>query len=375
MKSLFVFIACSFLTFICLAQENGSQITIGTTYTITSTSLNEEVAVQVYTPDGYSKSEKKYPVLFILDGQHYFLSAVGIQKAIREPRAIPEMIVVGITINEAFRWTWFGDEKEKFSIFLMDEVLPFVTSKYKTNKEHIIFGWEAAAYYVSELLLKHPEVFNGGIATNGGYASKEIVKDFSATKATYLYMANSKKDVYNIAETEEFHTILKEYSPQNLLWKYDLYNDEVHESLAHLALYKGLKFYYHNYNSLAFESIQQYVDLGGMEYLTRYFKERGERFGGDGTIDHNTKNGLIWLAWNRDNFEYFKQFMVEFKDVLVTKRYASAYWQNRFGQFYLKHKDYPNAIKYFNAGLSKYPNSNFEKQMKEGLAKAKSWKE
>ncbi|NER17611.1 alpha/beta hydrolase-fold protein [Spongiivirga citrea] len=375
MKLLFAFITCSFLITICPAQENNSQISIGVNHIIKSSNLNEERVIQVHTPDGYSESEQKYPVLYILDGQQYFLSGVGVQKALRKPRAIPKMIIVGINDNESSRWTWFGDEKEKFSSFLIDEVIPFINSSYRTNEEHIIFGWEGAAYYASELILKHPEAFNGVILSNGGYASKEIIKDFSKTKATYLYMANSKKDIYNISYTAEFHEILKEHGPQNLVWKYDLYNDEIHESLAHLALYKGLKFYYHNYNSLVFESIQQYIDLGGMDYLNTYFKERAKRFGGNEAIDNSTKNGLIWLAWNKDNFKYFNLFMTEFKDVLTTKRYASAYWQNRFGQFYLKHKDYQNAINHFNAGLTKYPNSRFEKQMKEGLSDAKSRKD
>ncbi|WP_298511572.1 alpha/beta hydrolase-fold protein [uncultured Kordia sp.] len=374
MKLLFTFITCSMLTTLCLAQENSSKITVGTSYSIESTILNEKRVIQVYTPDGYSASKQQYPVLYILDGQQYFLSGVGLLKSIRSPRAIPEMIVVGITDNESSRWTWFGDEKEKFSRFLIDEVIPFVKANYSTNEERVIFGWEGGAYYASELLLTHPEIFNGAILSNGGYASKEMLKDFTTDKATYLYMANSKKDIYNIDYTEEFHEILKENSPKNLVWNYDLHNNEVHESLAHLALYKGLKFYYHNYNSLVFESIQQYIDLGGMEYLTSYFKGRSERFGFDNTIDNSTKNALIWLAWKRDRFEYFKLFMTEFKDVLTTKRYDSAYWQHRFGQFYLKHKDYPNAIKYFNTGLSKYPNSRFEKQMKEGLMEAKNRK-
>ena len=111
-----------------------------------------------------------------------------------------------------------------------------------------------------------------------------------------------------------------------------------------------------------------------MDYLTTYFKERAKRFGGVETINDDTKNALIWLAWNRNNFEYFTIFMNQFKDVLTTKRYASAYWQNRFGQFYLKHKDYKNAIKYFETGLSQYPNSNFEVDMKKGLVDAKAGK-
>ena len=225
------------------------------------------------------------------------------------------------------------------------------------------------------MILKQSETFDGAIITDGGYAYEDQVKGFTSEKEVYLFMANSRKDIYNIGSTDSFNEILRNNAPKNLIWNYSLFNDEVHESLAHLSIYKGLKYYYHNYNSPVFESIQQYIDLGGMDYLTTYFKARAKRFGGEGHIDESTKNGLIWLAWNRNDFEYFNIFMNEFKDVLTTKRYASAYWQNRFGQFYLKHKDYQNAITYFNAGLTKYPNSNFEEEMKQGLMDAKAKKD
>ena len=372
MKILLIFIMCSFINTICIAQENNPQITIGINHTIKSSILNQDRTIQIYTPDGYSDSEQEYPVLYILDGQWYFLSGVAIQKALRTPGAIPEMIIVGINNSNPLRRTLFGNENKKFTDFLINEVIHFIDSNYRTNKERVIFGWEAAAYYISELILEKSEVFNGAIITDGGYASEDSVKEFNSKKDIYLFMANSKKDIYYISSTEAFHEILKENNPTNLIWKYELFNDEVHETLAHLAMYKGLKYYYHNYDSLVFESIQQFIDLGGMGYLATYFKERAKRFGGDDHIDESTKNGLIWLAWDRNNFEYFNIFMTEFKDVLTTRRYASAYWQNRFGQFYLKHKDYQNAIKYLNTGLTKYPNSNFEEEMQRGIVDAKN---
>lgn len=372
MKPLFLFIMCCFLNTICIAQEDNSQINIGINHTIKSSILNQDRTIQIYTPNGYSDSKKEYPVLYILDGQWYFLSGVAIQKALRTPGAIPEMIVVGINNSNPLRRTLFGDENEKFTNFLINEVIQYIDSNYRTNQERVIFGWEAAAYYISELILEKSEFFNGAIITDGGYASEDLVNKFSSKKDVYLFMANSRKDIYYIGSTEAFHTILKKSNPKNLIWKYNLFNDEVHETLAHLAIFKGLKYYYHNYDSPVFESIQQYIDLGGMDYLTTYFEDRAKRFGGDGNIDDSTKNGLIWLAWNRNNFEYFNIFMNEFKDVLSTERYASAYWQNRFGQFYLSYKDYKNAIKYFNVGLKNYPNSNLETEMKQGLSKAKA---
>ena len=335
MKRLIIALVCCFLSINISAQTENNQISIGTNHTIQSSILQQDRTIQIYVPDSYNESDQSYPVLYILDGQWYFSSGVSVQKALRTPGAMPEMIVIGINNSNPLRRTLFGDENEKFTDFLKNEVVQYIDSNYRTTDERVIFGWEAAAYYISELILKEENIFSGAIITDGGYAEEDLLQAFSSEKAVYLFMANSKKDIYYVGSSDAFNELLKNNRHKNLIWTYELFNDEVHETLGHLAMFKGLRYYYHNYDSLVFESIQQYIDLGEIDYLTTYFKERAIRFGGDGKIDDSTKNGLIWLAWNRNNYEYFSFFMAEFADVLSTERYASAHWQNRFGQFYL----------------------------------------
>jgi len=373
MKKVFLII-CLFTLVFTFAQTKGTSINIGTNYTINSKILNQDRDIQVYLPDSYGSSKQKYPVLYILDGQWYFTNGVAIQKSLRTPGAIPEMIVVGIKNSNPLRRTLFNADSDKFTSFLKNEVIAFIDYTYRTTKERVIFGWEAAAYYISEMILEDNDLFSGAIITDGGYASEKTVKGFHADKDIYLYMANSRRDIYYISSSDAFNKILKQNNPKNLKWKYDLFNDEVHETMPHLALYKGIQFYYHNYDSLVFESIEAYVNAGGIPYLKSFFKERAKRFGGDGKIDDSTKNSLIWLAWKRDNYKYFSFFMEEFKDVLKTKRYASAYWQNRLGQFYLKHKAYKNAIKFFENGIKNHPNSRLDETMKKALKTAQESK-
>ncbi len=356
----------------CFAQVKGAPITIGTNYTINSKILDQDREVQIYLPDSYTTSQQNYPVLYILDGQRFFTNGVSIQKSTKAPLEIPEMIVVGINSSRELRRTLFGDESTKFTSFIKNEVISFIDSNYRATKERVIFGWEAAAYYISEMILEEKDLFSGAIITDGGFASEETVKGFNSDKEIYLYMANSRKDIFYIASSDAFNDVLIKNNQKNLRWKYELFNDEVHQTMPHLAMYKGIRYYYHNFPGLIFENIQAYINAGGIPYLKSYFKERAKRFGGDGKIDDSTKNRLIWLARDRDNFKYFSFFMTKFSDVLSTERYANAYWQNRFGQFYLLHKDYNNAIKYFNIGLTKYPNTNFEAEMKQGLNEAKN---
>ena len=65
-------------------------------------------------------------MLYILDGQWYFLSGVAIQTAMKTPRAVPGMIVVGINTSDSSRRSLFSDKKEKFTDFLVKEVVPYI---------------------------------------------------------------------------------------------------------------------------------------------------------------------------------------------------------------------------------------------------------
>ena len=190
------------------AQTLSSPVTIGTNYTITSKILEQDRVIQIYLPDSYTSSEQNYPVLYILDGQRFFTNGVSIQKSSMAPLDIPEMIVVGINSKRELRRALFGNH-DKFTSFIKNEVILFVDSNYRTTKERLIFGWEAAAYYVSEMILKEKDLFSGAIITDGGFASEEIVKGFNSDKEIYLYIANSKKDIYYVSSSDDFSEILK----------------------------------------------------------------------------------------------------------------------------------------------------------------------
>ena len=251
------------------AQTKGEPINIGSNYTINSKILDQERDIQIYLPNSYNTSTEAYPVLYILDGQRFFTNGVSIQKSLNTPAAIPEMIVVGISTRE-LRRSLFGDDA-KFSSFLRMDVIRFIDSNFRTTKERVIFGWEAAAYYISKMILKEKDLFSGAIISDGGYASEKIVQEFYSDKEIYLYMANSKKDIYYISSSDAFNEVLKKNNPKNLRWKYELFNDEVHQTMPHLAMFKGLRYYYHNFDSLVFENIETYINAGEIPYLKSFF--------------------------------------------------------------------------------------------------------
>ncbi|RKE95375.1 alpha/beta hydrolase-fold protein [Ichthyenterobacterium magnum] len=373
MKLFIIALIYCFLSANTFAQQGSSEISIGTNHTIHSKILNQDRELQVYLPDNYKDSGKLYPVLYILDGQWYFLNGIAIQKSTRSSHYFPDMIVVGIKTTNPLRRSLYGRNSENFLLFLEKEVIKYVDDNFKTTNTRILFGWENAANFASSVILHEKQIFDAVIVSNGAFASNEEIDAFDALENStikYLYIAGSTKDIYSIGYSEAFSNALQEKNPKNLMYKSELFNDETHGSLSYLAMHFGLKHYYHNYLPLNFSSIKDYENKGGIEYLTNYFKERGNRFGLSTEIDDSVKNTLIWLAWSSDNFNSFKYFMTQFSEVLSTRRYASGYWQNRIGQFYLKHKDYDSAIKHFKHGIATFPDARQLKDMYSGLGDA-----
>lgn len=356
--------------FFCFASLLQGQPNIKYTVSVQSEHLNSQENIQVYLPKSYNEENKKYPVLYILDGQWFFLNGVAVQETLRGDGLMPEMIVIGVDFkSRSYHDSLHSNHWDALSKYIQEELPSFVDQNYRTTEDRVVFGWENPSFMVCEFLFQENPKFSGFISSNGGYVEDEMLEAFQSYegKQLYLYLANSKKDIYTVRSSDETAEKLKGESLNNLTWKYSYFNEETHESLAYTSLYQGLRFYYHNYGSKVFSGTKEFYDEGGLEALENYFEVRSKRFGTDPEIDASTKNSLIWLAWKHDDFASFKLFMTEFADVLITRRYASAYWQNRLGQFYLKYRDAAHAIKYFERGINQYPDTRYMEVMHAGL--------
>ncbi|NQX82337.1 MAG: tetratricopeptide repeat protein [Flavobacteriaceae bacterium] len=346
------------------------------TIKIDSKSLNEAQEIQIYLPDSYDTSNKKYPVLYILDGQWHFINGVGIQKSLRLPGVLPEMIVVGITnknTNDPLRRTILINQSDKYIQFLEKELIPFIDKEYRSSVDRVLFGWERGADFANYALFTKPNLFNAALISNGSWDDIDLIDTFIAHKITdkkYLYIANSSLDIYTVESSDLLAKKLKEKSPNQLIWKYQLFNDEAHGTTAYLALYHGLRYYYHDFGPPIFSDIKGFVDFGGIPKLKDFFVRRGKRYSFPTEIDDLTKRRLISLAYLKNNIKYFDLFINEFKDTAESKRYDSPRWQNIFGQFYLKHKRYTKAINYLKTAILKYPKSEEMAEMHYGLGQA-----
>ena len=138
---------------------------------IFSESVADTFHVMVSVPDGYYSGDKRYPVLYVLDGDVAFGMAASIARYLQIGENIPELIVVGIGYGALdksagekrrrdYRPTQAGDA-ENFLNFLNGQLIPYVDSKYRTiPDDRIINGYSIGGLFALYTLFTKPETFN-----------------------------------------------------------------------------------------------------------------------------------------------------------------------------------------------------------------------
>jgi len=148
--------------------------------------LGRQRRIWLYLPPGYSKSKKRYPVIYMQDGQNIFdeyTSAYGewsvdesVDSLIAKGR--PGCIVVGIDnggetrMNEynPYEFTWkdsatsktFLPEGDEYLSFVSNTLKPFIDKRYRTlrSRENTIIAGSSMGGLISYYaLLKYPKVF------------------------------------------------------------------------------------------------------------------------------------------------------------------------------------------------------------------------
>ncbi len=192
--------------------------------------LNRTRRIWIYLPEDYSKSKKRYPVLYMHDGQNIFdtyTSGFGewevdecLDSLIKKGKQAS--IVVGIDnspqrFNEynPYDFQQFGKgEGDKYIEFLAQTLKPFIDDKYRTlsSKENTIIAGSSMGGLISYYaMLKLPDVFGkGGIFSPAFWTAPEIklFTDSVAGKMSskfFFYMGgmeggNYVKDMQDIQE-------------------------------------------------------------------------------------------------------------------------------------------------------------------------------
>jgi predicted alpha/beta superfamily hydrolase/ASC-1-like (ASCH) protein len=351
-----IFIALLILTAsVSLSAQNSGEIS---TITFSSTVLEEQRQIQIYLPADYKGSGMKYAVLYVIDGQRYFLNGVAFQQNLTWQNVVPEFIVVGIVTNNQKRRTLFYDESPKFIQFLEEELIPKIDKDYRTLDERVFFGWEMAAGLGVEIFAKNPSLFNGYLLSSPTYMSigrsinaGEVLKK-DPTDDTFFYAMLGTVEGWSVPSMVSLDSVMNK-TPN---WTYKLSNEENHYTTPLTTINNGLRAYFSDYGPLRFYSIQEFNDFGGIASLKTYYKKRGERYHVSEEIHDDTKGYLLVQAINEGDFETFKLMYTVFNvNEFIAEYYSVARWVNRYFEFLLLNNDSENALALIELGLERHP--------------------
>jgi hypothetical protein len=150
----------------------------GVTETVRSKDLGEYREINIHLPHAYAlDTAARFPVIYLLDGSadEDFVHVAGASQFAAFPWVdwMPSSIVVGIANVDRKRDLTFPTTiaKDKadfpttggsaaFMRFIGDELVPFIDSAYRTNKDRMLIGQSLGGLFATEVLFTRPSMFN-----------------------------------------------------------------------------------------------------------------------------------------------------------------------------------------------------------------------
>lgn len=244
-------------------------------------------------PESYRSSNRRYPVVFVVDASYAFPVTRGIAQRLAKHAGMEEVIVVGLsyakgdspvysrrrdytpTVPRAQdyasdmpgRAPAFG-EAQAYGRFIAADVFPLIAAHYRADMSRKIFaGHSYGGLLGLQLLLSEPATFDHYILGSPSLwfdrgvmfdREKEYARGHRDMPASVFFgigaretlAANRKRsrsesgeNADMVADLRDFDAALKAHRYPNLKMKLDVFADEDHASVFPLVLTHGLREY------------------------------------------------------------------------------------------------------------------------------------
>lgn len=241
------------ITAVSTVQAQQAEIAVGQyqlqTEIINSEVLQEARTITVQLPKSYaSKPQKKYSVIYRLDGKDHLPLLTSVLERLQEVDAAPEVIIVAIENTDRMRDLYptvnqepagpvgLGGGAPKFLQFIKNELIPFVNKKYRTHDFKVIAGASAGGVFVLYALQAEPELFQAHIAYSPAIwwdygATAKTTKTFIAQRKTlnsYLYMNIGEEAGVMRERYDDLHQFIQAKAPKGLQFVSDAFAQVPH---------------------------------------------------------------------------------------------------------------------------------------------------
>lgn len=403
MKTLHTFYFLLFIFFTVSAQQS-NDITIGKIDSISSTILNEQRKIWLHIPDEGGSAKKKYPVVYLLDGDFHFYAVVGMIHHLSALNICPKMIVVGIPNTNRTRDLTptkgkfdppFADSTtvansgggKNFISFIEKELIPYIDSNYPTDSYRMFVGHSFGGLTVMNTLIEKPELFNSYVAIDpsmwwdnnkllnkiketqldGKYRNKKLFLAIANTMREGMDTLNVQKDTTRMTKSIranlDLNTLLKKDTQKHLLYKGKYYEKEDHGSVPLVAEYDALRFIF-DFFQLKLDIQDDFLnrDSDILAKVENHYLRLSKEFGRAYKPDEAFINELGYLFMIRlKQFDRAEQF---FK--LNVKNYPESFnAYDSLGDLYSTIGKKEKAIENYNKSISLNKDSSSKEKLKE----------
>lgn len=244
---------------------------------LSSKSNGIDYKLYISYPESYTDStDRKYPVLYLLDADYSFAIAKNIADHLSQRNHLQEIIIVGIAyagenkyrINRTRDYTPTNSEEPgvsfqeiqnkysgggiQFSQFIENELIPYIDKELRTTDFRVITGHSYGGLFSSWTLLTKPQLFNGYIVVSPSlwYDDKLMFKitdklseNKQKIKAYFTVGDREVNNQWNMPEDlKQFVEKLQSKNLENLDIKFEVGENETHNSIFPSALSNGLRF-------------------------------------------------------------------------------------------------------------------------------------
>jgi len=257
---------------------------VGALDSLYSESLKEYRNFYVQLPANYDANKnKKYPVVFILDGE-VLLPTVNNVQSFYSGGFTPEMVLVGVSnTNNRIRDLTTSKIKEKygmpfneengeadnFSKFIEAELIPFVENKYPVTSFRTLIGHSYGGLFAIYMLINHTQLFSNYLVidpsldwddqkllseaqdrlSSQDYKGKSLFMSLNGQ----LHMQNPKITIENVMQDTSdftlfarsnitFSNMVKQNNKNGLAYEWKFYPRDLHGTISFPSIMDGLIF-------------------------------------------------------------------------------------------------------------------------------------
>jgi predicted alpha/beta superfamily hydrolase len=242
----------------------------------TSKINGQQYALWVGLPDSYTKdASRRYPVLYVLDGQLLFPLISSIHRGMWLGKDLPELIIVGVDSTRLDIWGALRfvnlaptrsltreaelakllnglhtGEGSAFLRVLTEEVLPEVEQRYRVSDDRTLLGHSLGGLFGASTLFQAPNTFRRMILGSPAFYWDDTVifrieEQFAAARKplhTHLFMAaGGSEPAPMIENVQRFVSIVNNRRYDGLSLDSRVFDDETHMSVIPAIAARGLR--------------------------------------------------------------------------------------------------------------------------------------